>query len=54
MRTQTYSFDFLKLLVGIGALLLAIGVIPFTAGWVGALIILSMCEIKMSWTKRSY
>jgi hypothetical protein len=50
MRVTSYTFDLAKCLAGIGGLLLALGVLPFTAGWVGALVILAATTLEFKWS----
>lgn len=46
---MTYHIDFATLLATIAAVLLMVGVIPFTPVGVGAIILLAQCELKLTW-----
>jgi hypothetical protein len=52
MRFTTFTFDFFNLIFCIGVVLLMVGVIPFTPVWVGALLLLSTCELTYEWRLR--
>lgn len=43
------STDFVKVGVAICAILLIVGAIPFTAGWVGGLLLATTFELKVTW-----
>lgn len=51
MTTTKYTFNLLGPFIWAAIILLMVGVIPFTAVWVGAILILSNAEISVSWSR---
>jgi tryptophan-rich sensory protein len=49
MRVRSLYLDIIGLVVGICALLLAVGVIPFTPAAVGLLIFFSLWNFRITW-----
>jgi len=52
MRVVERHTDLVKVLVAILAVLLMVGVLPFTHFVVGALLLLVTFELKLTWRKR--
>lgn len=49
---MTISFDPVRFANGILMLLLIFGSIPFTATWVGIILLLTQVEFKLTWRRR--
>lgn len=50
MKITSITIDLVQLLLLAGVILLMVGTIPFTAVSVGVLFLISMCELKFSWS----
>lgn len=48
--TKTFTFDLGGLLFGVAVVLLMVGVVPFTAPWVGGLLLLSQFHLTWTWS----
>jgi hypothetical protein len=44
------TFDLAKLIAGVLTILLMVGVISFTAVWVGVILLLTQSELKWTWS----
>lgn len=51
MRINQLTIDFVAFAICIAAVLLIIGVLPFTAATIGVLLLLTQCEAKLTWRR---